>query len=493
MGIHWPILKTLTLNPRRTFVTDDRRAWRGVELLIASMHIAAEIERTSESKQVGIMLPMSGAFPAVAMGAWMLGRTIVPLNFLLRPGELQHVVNDCETDVIVTARPMIEHLDTPPKAKRIVFLEDINFKSMPDLRWPARPKEDDLAALIYTSGTSGLPKGVMLSHHNLRSNIRQFCEHIHLSKDDVMCGVIPPFHSFGLTVLTLAPLVVGFSLVCQPRFVPHRMVRLIREEKPTIFVAIPSMYAAINRVKDGHERDMRSLRLVVSGGEPLPTSVADAFRDRFGKEICQGYGLSEMSPVTHFSRPEDGLAGTVGTALPDVTTRIVDIDRGVDLPQGGEGEIRLDGPNKMRGYFKMPEQTAATFDEHGHLRTGDIGRIDAQGRLAITGRLKEMMIVSGENVFPREIEEVLERDPGVHACGVVGSPDDMRGEVPIAFVEMAEGFEFDESALRTLCREHLASHKVPRDIRVIDEMPRNPTGKVLRRELKELLGAPSKV
>lgn len=470
-------------------MVDDQRTWRGVDLLLGAMHLAAEIERRSRSWTVGVLLPAGGAFPMAALASWMTGRTVVPLNFLLKPEELQYVVDDCETDLIISAGPMLEFLGSPPSVETMLRLEEMKFRGLPEPMWPAMTDEERLAVLLYTSGTSGKPKGVMLSHANISANIRQVIEFAGFNHRDVVLGVLPQFHSFGFTVLTLLPLTVGAKAVFTARFVPQRIVKLCREHRATAFIAIPSMYGALLHVKNAEPEDFASLRFIVSGGEPLPEAISSGFLERFGKRICEGYGLTETSPVTNWCPADANAPHSVGPPLPGVSERIVDWETGAELPPGRDGEVRIKGPNVMRGYYKLPAETSAAFDNGGWFRTGDIGRLDERNFLSITGRLKEMIIVGGENVFPREIEEVLDKHPSVGASAVIGVRDDVRGELPWAFVEMKEGAAFDEPALRTWCRERLAGYKVPREIRVIEKLPRNPTGKIMRRELKRLLVA----
>jgi long-chain acyl-CoA synthetase len=265
------------------------------------------------------------------------------------------------------------------------------------------------------------------------------------------------------------------------------MIGLIREHRATTFVGIPSMYAAMLTSKKGGAEDLRTLKYAVSGGEPLPEDICRRFHERFGLRINEGYGLTETAPCTNWCRPEEWKLHSVGKTLTGIETRIVDLETGDDQPANEEGEVRFRGPNVMQGYYNLPEETAEAFDDRGFFRTGDIGKLDEEGHLYITGRLKEMLIVGGENVFPREIEEVLNRHPSIHASAVLGQMDDVRGEVPIAFVELEEGAPFDETELKQWCQKSLAGYKVPRDIRVLDELPRNPTGKIMRRELKPLL------
>jgi long-chain acyl-CoA synthetase len=235
-------------------------------------------------------------------------------------------------------------------------------------------------------------------------------------------------------------------------------------------------------VKDGGPEDFSAVRFAVSGGEPLPAAVFEGFQSKYGITLNEGYGLTETSPVSNWCRPDEFRPRTVGKPLPDIDQRIVGPDGRV-LGPNEDGEVRMKGPNVMRGYHNLPEETAKVFDEIGYFRTGDMGRFDDDGFLYITGRIKEMLIIGGENVFPREIEEVLNRHPSVKDSAVVGMADESRGEVALAFVELHDGAAFDGTALRAYCREHLAQFKVPREIRHIDALPRNATGKILRRQL----------
>lgn len=486
MSVHWPIIRRAFSGPRRVLIVDDRREYRAIEIVVAALHLASRIDAVCRTWTVGVLLPTSGAFPIAALAGWMLGKTVVPLNYLLKPEELQYVVDDCETDTIVTVQPMIDFIGAPPRVKNLLRLEDVSFSGVPQPRWPASADDSDLAVLLYTSGTSGRPKGVMLSHGNLSANIAQVEAWVDFTSDDVMLGVLPQFHSFGLTVLTLLPLTVGMKVVNTARFLPPKIIRLIRDHRPTVLVAIPSMYNALLTVKEAGPEDFASLKYVVSGGEPLPEAVASRFRERFGVVINEGYGLTETSPVTNWCRPSEYRPHSVGRPLPGVVERIVDINTGRLLSPGEEGEVHINGPNRMLGYFKREEETAAAIGPDGFLRTGDIGKMDIDGHLFITGRLKEMLIIGGENVFPREIEEVLNRHPSVAASGVIGITHPTRGEEPLAFVEMREGTEFSEMELKRWCRENLAGYKVPGEIRRIEALPRNPTGKIMRRELKAL-------
>jgi len=489
MSVHGPILRKLLRRALTPCIIDDRRTYRGIELLVASAHIRDVVAAKSKTPTVALLIPTSGGFPAAALGVWSAGKSVVPVNYLLSPAEMQYIIDDCGADTVLASKALLDHLQWKPERVNIVELESLNFKSMPDIAWPASASDDDLAVLLYTSGTSGKPKGVMLTHGNINANINQCLQAVPLNSTDKVLGVLPQFHSFGLTVLTLLPLRKGFPAVYTARFVPAKLLQLIREHRPTLFVAIPSMYGALAQLKNATPEDFASLRYVVSGGEALPDAIRRAFHERFNVMINEGYGLTETSPVTNWCRPFEFRPHSVGPPLPRIHERIVDPATEQDVPTGAEGEVRIKGPNIMAGYHNMPEATAQMFDAAGYLKTGDMGRFDNDGHLFITGRIKEMLIIAGENVFPREIEEVLDDHPMVAKSGVVGKRDDVRGEVPVAFVELAEGIEassFDEKEAQRFCRERMAGFKVPREIHVLDALPRNPTGKVLRRELSKL-------
>jgi len=482
MDLHDRLCRSLKRHPFRECVIDDYKRWRSLAMLLVARHVAAAVDRTTDRPRVGVMLPTSGLFPASMIAGWRLGRTMVPLNYLLSKDDLAFVIDDAELDAVITVKPMLEFTGPLPESVKTILLDEMNFKSLP-ARSPRRPMTpENPAVILYTSGTSGRPKGVILTDRNLNANIDQVTEWIHFKPADSMLGVLPQFHTFGLTVLTLLPLALGGRVTYTARFMPKRILDLAREHRPTIFIGIPSMYNALRLAKSAKAEDFASIRLAVAGGEPLPDAVSDGFHDVFGLRICEGYGLTETAPVANVCRPEEYRAHSVGKALPNIEERIVGED-GTILGPDQDGEIRIKGPNVMPGYFKRPEETAAAFDEEGFFRTGDMGRMAADGHLSITGRIKEMLIIGGENVFPREIEEVLDRHPSVKASAVIGVPDTSRGELPVAFVELVDDATFDEAAIRSFCRNEIAQFKVPREIRLLEALPRNPTGKIQRRQL----------
>lgn len=476
------IRRTLMRYAFSTLVVDDFKSWKGIALLVLERHLAKEIAKVSDRKRVGVMLPTSGLTPAALLAVWRLGRVPVPLNYLFPPEDLAFVIDDAEIDTVITVGPMLDFIGGLPEGVKVIRLDQMSFKGLPPRVPVQKVPDDEMGVLLYTSGTSGRPKGVILTAGNLLANVNQVKNWVSFTRSDRMLGVLPQFHSFGLTVLTLMPLSVGCQVIFTAKFHPKKLLELSRKHRPTAFVAIPSMYNALRAVKTATPDDFSSLRFAVAGGEPLPDAVAEGFEKVFGVRISEGYGLTETAPVTNWCRPDEFRPHSVGKSLDGIEERIVS-EEGAILGPNQDGEIRIKGPNVMPGYFNRPEETAAAFDEDGFFRTGDMGRQDEDGFVYITGRIKEMLIIGGENVFPREIEEVLDKHPSVNASAVVGAPDESRGEIAVAFIETVEDEEFDEGALRTFCREHLPQFKVPREIRHIDELPRNPTGKILRRAL----------
>ena len=505
-----PILRQLLKHPTSVAVVDDQRSFSRVAIAGAAAHLAKEIRRRTDKPRVGVMLPTGGGFPIALLACWMAGRVPVPLNYLLERGDLHHVFDDSGVDLLLTAGKLLDHVrehtaaDAIPDRLDLLTLETMSFKGVPPLGGLLRGAltghgkgaalgADDPAVLLYTSGTSGKPKGVVLTHGNLSHNVTACIEHASLTDKTVFLGVLPQFHSFGLTVLTLVPLYMGAKAVYTARFVPRRLVELMKTHKPSVFIAVPSMWNALLSVKGAGPGDFDSLRYGIAGGEKLPAAVREKVHERFGVKLMEGYGLTETSPVSNWSTHEHNREGSVGRPLPGVGNWILGEDGQPLTGPDAEGEIGLSGPSVMQGYFQLPEltdQVMTTVQDAGGsevrvFRTGDIGKVDAEGYLYITGRKKEMLIVSGENVFPREIEEVLDNHPAVSASAVIGRPDDSRGEVPVAFVELCEGVPFDASEARTYCRKNLPPFKVPRDVHVVEKLPRNPTGKILRRALVE--------
>lgn len=285
------------------------------------------------------------------VAVWLAGCVAVPLNYLLSHDELNFIIHDSDIDSIITVPPMLQFIGGPdviPKGIRILDLQQVDFTGWPLLRWLHRYRRDDFATVLYTSGTSGSPKVVMLTHGNLRSNVDAAIDHANITRADTFLGVLPQFHSFGMTGLTLLPLGVGAKLIYAARFVPRRMIRLIRKHRPNIVMAVPSMYGAFLSVKDATANDFTSIRIAISGGEPLPQATLDAYMNRFNVRLLEGYGLTETSSVANLAIPYRHKPHSMGISLPGVSNLIVDENNQI-LPPNMNGEILISDPNLIEG------------------------------------------------------------------------------------------------------------------------------------------------
>ena len=483
-----PLFAHADHQPQQTAVIDDTGRYSYQQLAAMSAGLGMYLSMQTGRPRVGILLPASAGFVASFYGTLLAGKTAVPLNFLLGDREIAHIVADSEIDTVVTIPQLAGRLkDTP---LNIIDLTQLP-KVPPAAITPRFPgvSADDVAVLLYTSGTSGLPKGVLLTYGNLQSDADLAISTVHLTSQHIFLGVIPLFHSFGILAMMVAPVQLGATVVYLARFSPVGAIKAIREHKASLMFGTPSMFGAILRLKDASADDFKNMYALISGAEPLPGTLREAFKQRFDVPILEGYGLSETSPAVSLNTPTVQKAGSVGKPLPGVHVKITD-DGGKALPQGQVGEIWLKGPMIMKGYHNLPEETANVLTADGYFKTGDLGKVDEDGFLHITGRKKEMIIVSGEKAFPREIEDVLLRHPAVAEAAVVGKKDPGRGEVVVAFVIPREGQTPKPDELRDFARQQgLAQWKVPREIFIEKELPRNPTGKVMKRELAARLVA----
>lgn len=474
----------------RVALADPMRSMTYANLVRFANVMRRQVDAHSRSQNVGIMLPAAAAFGGVFYGALWAGRIAVPLNFLLPPAELRGVVEDAGIDTIFTIRHFAELAGG--LGVRVCLLEDLPLKREMVLerlrRKPAPPRRSagDLAVILYTSGTSGLPKGVCLTHGNLTSDCRASIEAARLVGEHNFLGILPLFHTFGLTAMLLIPVALGARVYYLPRFSPMQVLGAIRDQRISVMMAVASMYSALMRLKAAGPADWASVQYVISGGEALPQVVYDAFKEKFGKPIVQGYGLTETSPVAAIDLPWSHRVGTVGRPLPGVTITAFD-DEGQSLSADAVGELWIRGPTVMQGYYHKPEETAAVLTPEGWFKSGDMGAVDADGYVRITGRKKEMIIVGGENVYPREIESVLDAHPAVAESAVIGAADGSRGEAIVAFVTLKEGASAGEIELRDFCRDRIAGYKIPRRVIIRSDLPRGPTGKLFKRKLHELL------
>jgi long-chain acyl-CoA synthetase len=337
--------------------------------------------------------------------------------------------------------------------------------------------------ILYTSGTTGRPKGAELTHANLGRNTDVVCTDVmELSPGDVIFGGLPLFHSFGQTCTLNAAVASGACLTLLPRFAPGEALQIMAGHRVTVFAGVPTMYVALLAQPGRAAYDLSELRVCVSGGAALPVEVLRGFEEAFGCLVLEGYGLSETSPVASFNHPDRARKpGSIGTPIRGVQMRVVD-SRGGEVPRGEVGEIVIRGHNVMKGYWRRPEETAEAIRD-GWFRTGDLGRVEADGYFVIVDRKKDMIIRGGYNVYPREIEEVLYEHPAVAEAAVIGLPHPALGEEVGAAVAVKPGASVTADELRNHVKKQVAAYKYPRKVWIVDALPKGPTGKILKREI----------
>ena len=471
--------------------------------------------------RVAIMLPNSPQFVIAFYGTLLAGGVGVNVNPLYTPRELRHQLADAGAETLVILDhllPRYLEVEKEVPVKRVVVTGIKDFlpfpknllyplllrrkgeapKALEGLPWraflrPGTPRPvpldlDDLALLQYTGGTTGLAKGAMLTHRNLSANALQVRAWIpdFREGEEVVLGAIPFFHVYGMTVAMNLALLGGAKLVLLPRPEIKAIVEAIEKHQVTLFPGVPTLYVAFNNFPGIEKRNVKSIRICLSGAAPLPVEVAKRFEELTGARLIEGYGLSEASPVTH-SNPVLGLIkkGSIGMPFPGVDAKVVD-EEGKELPPGEVGELAVKGPNVMKGYWNRPEETQKTLKD-GWLFTGDLAKMDEDGYFYIVDRKKDMIIAGGYNIYPREVEEVLYQHEAVQEAAVVGVPDPYRGETVAAFLVLKPEYQgkVSEKDIERFCRQNLAAYKVPRIIQFRESLPKSSVGKILRRELRE--------
>ncbi|MGH7277973.1 MAG: class I adenylate-forming enzyme family protein [Candidatus Rokuibacteriota bacterium] len=435
-------------------------------------------------ERIALHLPNTADFVLAYYAAQKVGLVPLSLNVTYKAEEIAYIIGDAGAAAIVTAASVSGNL--PSRAATPSVRHRIDARDLAGLRkTPVRAldlEREETAAILYTSATTGRPKGVMLSHANIVSNAYATVHHLRMMPEDRALCALPMFHCFGQNFILNACVTAGGLLVLQERFVPDAFVEAIVRHRISILYAVPTMYILFLASEATH--DLSPVRLCFSAAATLPTGVERRWRERYGHRITQGYGLTECSPFASWNHDHEVRPGSVGTPIENVEMRIAD-EQGGPVPDGELGEILIKGPNVMRGYFGNPQATAEAIRD-GWLHSGDIGYRDADGYYYIVDRVKDMINVSGFKVFPREVEEVLFRHESVKDVAVIGVPDAVRGEAVTAFVVLNDGAAVSAETLRTLCRDAIASYKVPETIRFIPALPKNPTGKILKKELRRV-------
>jgi long-chain acyl-CoA synthetase len=439
--------------------------------------------------RVAVMLPNLPAFAVVYYGALRAGGVVVPMNPLLKAREVAYYLGDSGARLIFAWQGVADEAGKGAQAADadLVEVDPAAFANLVAAAEPVREVVDrhelDTAVILYTSGTTGQPKGAELTHANLTRNVDVLRDDLlELTPDDVIFGGLPLFHSFGQTCTLNAAVASGASLSLLPRFDPEQALRVLGAHRATVFAGVPTMYGALLGHPDAAAYDVSALRVCVSGGAAMPVEVLRGFEKAFGCLVLEGYGLSETSPVASFNHPDrERRPGSIGTPIRGVQMRLVD-ESGSEVPQGDVGEIVIRGHNVMKGYWRRPEETAAAI-RGGWFHSGDLGRVDADGYFAIVDRKKDLIIRGGYNVYPREVEEVLYEHPAVAEVAVIGVPHPQLGEEVAAAVALKPGAVATTEELRDHVKSQVAAYKYPRRLWFVDALPKGPTGKILKREI----------
>jgi long-chain acyl-CoA synthetase len=439
--------------------------------------------------RVALMLPNVPHFAIVYYGVLRAGATVLPMNVLFKRREVAFLLGDSEARVLVAWHGFAEEaeLGAAETAAECVILAPGEFEQLlagidPVVDVAGRDPSDT-AVILYTSGTTGTPKGAELTHGNLARNAEVSRQLFSLDTRSVILGSLPLFHSFGQTCTLNAAMLVGATMTLLPRFEAGKALEIVERDRATVFMGVPTMYNALLNHPERERFDVSSLQVCVSGGASLPVELLHAFEDAFGCTILEGYGLSETSPVASFNHPDAvRKPGSIGTPVDGVEMKLVD-EAGADVPLGEVGEILIRGHNVMKGYWRRPEATAEAISADGWFASGDLARMDEDGYFFIVDRKKDMIIRGGYNVYPREIEEVLYSHPAVREVAVVGVPHPELGEEVGAAVALKPGADATAEDLRDFVKEQIAAYKYPRLVWFVDELPKTATGKILKREI----------
>ncbi|MFI6002026.1 long-chain fatty acid--CoA ligase [Streptomyces sp. NPDC051366] len=461
------------------------------ELDDASARFAAVLQGRGvrPGDRVAMTMPNVPLFPVVYYGILRAGGVVVPMNPLLKAREVAYVLRDSGARVAV-AFPLFAREVANAAAELGTECLVTEPSAFHDLLTAAEPlsgivdREDgDPALILYTSGTTGTSKGAELTHGNLVSNTATTAETlIQVGPDDILFGGLPLFHAFGQTCALNASVAAGATLTLLPRFDPQRALEVMHRDGVTVFLGVPTMYSALLHAELPDGFDASRLRLAVSGGAAIPVEVLHGFERRFDATVLEGYGLSETSPVASFNHPDrPRKAGSIGVPIRGVEMKLVTED-GSEAGPGEVGEIAIRGENVMNGYFNRPKETAEAVHD-GWFHTGDLARVDEEGFYFIVDRKKDLIIRGGYNVYPREVEEVLYEHPAVAEAAVVGVPHEVHGEEVAAVIALREGADATAEEIRAYVKERVAAYKYPRIVTFTAELPKGPTGKILKREI----------
>ncbi len=442
---------------------------------------------------LGVMAPNSPDYAVAFHAAAVAGGTATTINPVYGPEEIAFQLRDAGASMIVTAPAGLDHAKHAAATAGVadVFEFGAGGAGSFDAFASAEPigqvavGPDDTVVLPYSSGTTGLPKGVMLTHRNCAGNIAQTCEVFPFEEHDVIIAVLPFFHIYGMQVIMNSGLRVGATLVTMPRFDLVGFLEAVQDQRVTVAYLVPPIVLALAKQPIVSDYDLSSLRIVMSGAAPLGAELAAEASERIGASVIQGYGMTELSPVTHVCPVDDSRPGSIGVLLPNCEARLVDPDTGDDVSSGSSGELWLRGPMVMKGYLNNDEATTATIDADDWLHTGDIAEVDDDGHFKIVDRVKELIKYKGFQVPPAELEALLLTHPAIADCAVIPVDDEEAGEIPKAFVVTKADHDLDAATVMAFVAEHVASYKQVREVEFIDEVPKSASGKILRRLLKQ--------
>jgi long-chain acyl-CoA synthetase len=485
------LTETLRAHAGRVAVRVDNAAMTYRALDEASARVAGVLRERGldPGDRVGIMMPNVAEVPVVYYGILRAGGVVVPMNPLLKAREVAYYLGDSGARLVFAWHAFADEARAGAEQAEaeLIVVDEAGF---PDLLASASPVEEvtgrhgeDTAVILYTSGTTGQPKGAELTHGNLISNTEVArTDIVRACPEDVIFGGLPLFHVFGQTVALNVAVASGACLTLLPRFDPAHALRIIAGHRVTVFEGVPTMYVALLHQPDRADYDVSTLRMCISGGAALPVEVLRGFEDAMGCTVLEGYGLSETSPVASFNHPgRERKPGSIGTPIRDVQMRVVDnSDR--EVPQGEVGEIVIRGPNVMKGYWARPEATAEAIRD-GWFHSGDLARVDEDGYFYIVDRKKDLIIRGGYNIYPREIEEVLYEHPAVAEAAVIGLPHPVMGEEVGAAVTLKPGAIISAGELREYVKGQVAAYKYPRHVWIADALPKGPTGKIQKRDI----------
>lgn len=494
MNIASNLEKTATFLPEKTAIIFEDLSYTYSQLHLKVNQLASGLEQFGIKKgdRIALFMPNIPEFIMIYFAAQKLGAIVVSLNVLLVKNEVQYILRDCGARIIFAGKDQIEQvpIDEVECLEQLILVEgdenDIRHlnrfldKSVDTFK-ALEMESDEPAAILYTSGTTGFPKGATLSHRNVLANSTATIYHTEIKEKDILHLFLPLFHCFGQNFIMNSSVKKGATIVMHKRFEPEPVVKAVKKHKVTMFFAVPTIYIYLLNMKD-EDLDLSSIRYFFTAAAAMPREVADSWHAKYNMPIHDGYGLTECSPFSCYNHDFKHKPGSIGHPVINCEMKIID-EFGNPVGPGEWGEICIKGPNVMKGYWNKPEATAKTIID-GWLLTGDVGTQDEDGDYFIVDRVKDMINSAGNNIYPTEIENHLYEHPSIREVAVFGIPDDIKGEAVKAAIVLHPGEKLNSEDIIAFCRTKMAKYKVPQNIQFVNELPKSPTGKVLKRVLR---------